>query len=79
MIKEFSLICGSIAALLLVMAFAGKQDTKNAEALDRHARRLAETYAARDGGREYFELKRLALEVKMKEAQERYNRARGKK
>lgn len=81
MIKEFSAIMFAIISLLLVMGFVSTRDQaaqqKAQAALDRHADKMMADLKAKDGGREYFELKRLMLEAKVKEAQERYKAARG--
>lgn len=58
MIKEFSMICGGIAALLLVLGLAGNRDMKASAEADRRASRLAMEYALQDGGREYMEMYR---------------------
>lgn len=71
MIKEFSLICGGIAALLLVLGLAGNRDMKACAEADRRASRLAMQYALQDGGREYFEMQRRILQAKYREVQRR--------
>lgn len=76
MIKEFALICGGIAALLLVLGLAGNRDMKASAEAERNANRLAMQYALSDGGREYVEMKRRVLEAKYREVQQRYREAR---
>lgn len=76
MIKEFSLICGGIVALLLVLGLAGNRDMKASAEADRRANRLAVQYALQDGGREYLEMKKRLLEAKYREVQARYREAR---
>lgn len=76
MIKEFSIICAGIAALLLVLGLAGRQDMAAQARAEGHAAGMAKAYELADGGKEYREMKKRALELKYREIQKRYREAR---
>lgn len=76
MLKEISLICAGIAALLLVLGVAGRQDMSAQARAEGHAAGMAQAYALADGDAEYREMKKRALELKFAELQRRHREAR---
>lgn len=76
MLKEISLICAGIAALLLVLGLAGKQDMSDQASAEKHAAGMAQAYALADGDAEYREMKKRLLEMKFSELQRRHREAR---
>lgn len=76
MMKEFCTVCAGIAALLLVLGLAGKQDMSAEANAERHAAGMAQAYALADGDAEFREMKKRLLEVKFAELQRRHREAR---
>lgn len=76
MIKEFAFICAGIAALLLVLGLAGKNDMTAQASAEKHAAGMAQAYALADGDTEFREMKKRLLEMKFSELQRRHREAR---